>query len=42
MFGIDSTILAFVALAGLRKWWFVIPALLAMTAVSRMVFAPGT
>ncbi|MFR9673334.1 hypothetical protein [Streptomyces sp. TR02-1] len=33
---------AFVALAGLRKWWFVIPALLAMTAVARMVFAPGT
>ncbi|MDT0378320.1 hypothetical protein RM572_05940 [Streptomyces sp. DSM 42041] len=33
---------AFVALAGLRKWWFVIPALLAMTAVARMVLAPGT
>jgi hypothetical protein len=31
---------AFVAVAGLRKWWYVIPALLAMAAVARMVFTP--
>jgi hypothetical protein len=30
----------FVAVAGLRKWWYAIPALLALTAVFRMVFAP--
>lgn len=31
---------AFVALARLRKWWYAIPALLILTAVVRMVFAP--
>jgi hypothetical protein len=31
----------FIAVAGLRKWWYVIPALVALTAVIRMLFAPG-
>lgn len=31
---------ASVAVAGLRKWWYVIPALLALTAAARFVFAP--
>ena len=31
---------AFIPLAHLRKWWYAIPALLILTAVVRMVFAP--
>jgi hypothetical protein len=46
LFGIATEALAaaltaaFIALAGLRKWWYAIPALLVLTAVVRMVFAP--
>ncbi|MCX4824702.1 hypothetical protein OG883_33575 [Streptomyces sp. NBC_01142] len=32
---------AFIALGRLRRWWYVIPAALILTAVVRMVFAPG-
>lgn len=31
---------AFVALARLRRWWFVIPAVLILAAIARMVFPP--
>ncbi|MGH3310028.1 MAG: hypothetical protein ACRDP3_05515 [Streptomyces sp.] len=47
LFGIVTEALAaaltavFIALARLRTWWYAIPALLVVTAVVRMVFAPG-
>ncbi|WP_405809575.1 hypothetical protein OG524_07630 [Streptomyces sp. NBC_01520] len=31
---------AFVSLVGLRRWWYAIPAVLILTAIARMVFAP--
>jgi hypothetical protein len=31
----------FVALGCVRRWWYAIPLALALTAVVRMVFAPG-
>ena len=31
---------AFVALVRLRRWWFLIPAVLILAAIARMVFAP--
>lgn len=31
---------AFVAIAGLRRWWYAVPVLLVLTAAVRMVFAP--
>ncbi|MFE6699803.1 hypothetical protein [Streptomyces sp. NPDC057718] len=32
--------MAFVALVGVRRWWFAIPAVLILAAIARMVFAP--
>ncbi|WP_329212654.1 hypothetical protein OG257_30185 [Streptomyces sp. NBC_00683] len=32
---------AFVALVGLRRWWYAIPVILILTAIVRMVFAPA-